>query len=78
MSVQSTVEIYEETAERWLRLSKLIMAASIALEEGELTEEEAEEMVMLGKKSDLKLVQSDVYPGDEYFDRAAHRLNSDL
>lgn len=68
----------EELIENFRRLSseaadqaQAVMAIALALEDGELSKEEAKEAIELHHSDDsLALIQSDVYPGDEYFDRA--------
>lgn len=46
-------------------------AMAVAIEEGELTEEQAEEILEM---DELAVVQSDYYPGDKFYDRAATEL----
>jgi uncharacterized glyoxalase superfamily protein PhnB len=63
-------------AEEAEQQARTIMAVALALEDGELTTDEAVEAVELHHSDDsVALVQSDVYPGDEYFDRAVAELD---
>jgi len=51
--------------------AQAIMAIALALEDGALSDKEAKRAFELHQSDDsLALIQSDVYPGDEYFDRA--------
>jgi hypothetical protein len=51
--------------------AQAVMAIALALDDGELSKKEAKKAIELHHSDDsLALIQSDVYPGDEYFDRA--------
>lgn len=56
--------------------ARAIMAIALALEDGELSKDEAKEAIELWHSEEsMALVRSDVYPGDEYFDRAVGELD---
>jgi hypothetical protein len=56
--------------------ARTIMAIALALEDGELSKDEAKEAIELWHSEEsMALVGSDVYPGDEYFDRAVGKLD---
>lgn len=66
-----TVQELRGLAEDAAKQAQAIMAIALALEDGELDDEEAKRAIQLHHSDDsLALIQSDVYPGDEYFDRA--------
>lgn len=56
--------------------ARTLMAVALALEDGALKPAEAERAIELHHNDkSLALIQSDVYPGDEYFDRAVSELD---
>jgi len=64
---QELRRLAEEAADQ----AQAVMAIALALEDGELSKEEATEAIEHHHSDDsLALIQSDVYPGDEYFDEA--------
>jgi len=66
-TAQELRRLAEEAADQ----AQAVMAIALALEDGELSKEEATEAIELHHSDDsLALIQSDVYPGDEYFDKA--------
>lgn len=70
-SKQDTVQNLRRLASEAADQAQAVMAIALALEDGELSKEEATEAIELHHSDDsLALIQSDVYPGDEYFDRA--------
>lgn len=52
------------------------MAVALALRDGELSEDEAVGYLVL--TDELSRVQSDYYPGDEYYDQAVRNLERGL
>jgi len=51
--------------------AQAVMAIALALDDGTLSKQEAAKAVELHHSDNpLALIQSDVYPGDEYFDQA--------
>lgn len=57
-------------------LARNFMAIALAMEDGELTSEDAREAISLVHSDEsLALIRSDVYPGDEYYDRAVSELD---
>jgi hypothetical protein len=70
-SKQDTVQTLRRLASEAADQAQAVMAIALALEDGELSKEEAEEAIELHHSDDsLALIRSDVYPGDEYFDQA--------
>lgn len=54
--------------------ARVMMACSIAMEDGELDSEGANDLITRARDPAGIVVQSDHYPGDEYFDRAELEL----
>lgn len=76
---RKTAQNLRDRAEETYETARVIMAAALAFEEGELTEQESNELVNLHRTGDEHaVIQSDLYPGDEYFDQATHELEGGL
>jgi hypothetical protein len=70
-SKQETIQNLRRLASEAANQAQAVMAIALALEDGDLSKEEATEAIKLHHSDDsLALIRSDVYPGDEYFDQA--------
>lgn len=63
-------------AVRDVRRAKDKMAVALALRDGELTDDQADEYLEI--TDSLNQVQSDCYPGDEYYDQADRALEREI
>lgn len=54
--------------------ARVVMACSLAIEDGEMDAGGANELIAHEKNPSKLTVQSEHYPGDDYFDRADRRL----
>jgi len=67
----TTVQDLRKSASKASDRAQALMAIALALEDGKLSKQEARKAVQLHESDNpLALIQSDVYPGDEYFDKA--------
>jgi len=70
-SKQNTIQNLRRLASEAADQAQAVMAIALALEDGELSKEEAKEAIELHHSDDsLALIRSGVYPGDKYFDQA--------
>lgn len=70
-----TTEKLFDAAKQELQNAHEKQAMALAIEAGELTEQQAEELLEM---DELAVVNSDYYPGDEFYDRAAAQLRRHL
>lgn len=61
----------KQHAEKQLQNAHEIYAYGLAIEDGELAPDEAKRLLEM---DELAVVQSEYYPGDEYYDRASTAL----
>lgn len=75
-SSMSSYSELREKADAHAKRAETLMAACLAVEDGVLTEDEADEYLSLNGSHER--VTSDLYPGDEYYDRASMQVEDML
>lgn len=71
----SNAEMLRRKAHSYRERSRVIMAASLAMEDGVINTQQANELITACRLPHKLVVQCDHYPGDEYFDRAERELS---
>lgn len=70
----SDAEMLRRKAASMHERARVYMACSLAMQDGELDVEGANQLIARQKNPSKLVVQSEHYPGDEYFDRADREL----